>query len=272
MSYTSVELSVAEAQPYFLYAFDFGTSVTRLTSDADDLLKMSETWTASPIAHTDIEQTGNIEKASITLTFPLSDDTARLFLFPLGQVITVTVWRGHHTDLTESHRVVWKGRVVGAKTQGQAIEVEIESVFTSMRRPGCRARYQRTCRFALYSDGCTLDIADFQTPGTITAISGLVLTVGAASSAPEADYYKAGVIEWNGLFGFIIAHNGSSLTLLSPMPGLQAAFDLSASEAVQIAPGCNLSRSQCVSRFDNVLNFGGFPYMTEKNPFTIRIV
>ncbi|TGV29281.1 hypothetical protein, partial [Mesorhizobium sp. M8A.F.Ca.ET.142.01.1.1] len=76
MSYDTPESSVDQGQPYFLYLLDNGVSPVRLTSDAAKILADPEgigsdqTWLPSPIAHADIEQTGNIEKNSVELTFP----------------------------------------------------------------------------------------------------------------------------------------------------------------------------------------------------------
>ena len=52
------------------------------------------------------------------------------------------------------------------------------------------------------------------------------------------------------------------------MPELEAAIDGSAgSAAVEIAPGCDLRRATCAGRFNNLLNFGGFPDIPGRNPF-----
>lgn len=271
MSYETIEDSVKLGRPFFLYSFDDGTTITRLTSEPEAIVWLTNTYNPSPISHADIEQSGNIEKASLDLTFPLSDTFARRFLSPIAQVVTVTIWRGHHGDETETRRVIWKGRVVGAKSRGQLLTVEVESVYTSLRRPGCRARYQRTCRFALYQDGCNLDVDDFKVAGTLTAMNGLVLTVTEAALAAAGDY-KAGMLIYEGTFGFIIAHSGTSLTLLSAVPGLQDAFDLGGPLDVFIAPGCDLSRTRCETRFANELNHGAFPYMPDNNPFSTSII
>ncbi|PSJ60740.1 phage BR0599 family protein [Pseudaminobacter soli (ex Li et al. 2025)] len=277
MSYDTPETSVDQGQPYFLYLFDNGVSQVRLASDATDLRKDPElsgeakTWTGSPIKHENIKQTGNIEKNYVDLIFPLSDPYGRTLLSPAPQITTVTIWRGHHTDLSEQHRVVWKGRIVGTKEVGQTIRVTVESIFTSMRRPGCRARYQRTCRHALYFPGCDLNIADFKVPATVTAVNSLALTVAAAASK-EDGYYKAGVVVFNGLFGWVEKHVGNQLTLVTSINGLAEAVAKSGSAAVEIAPGCDLSNKTCNAKFNNRLNFGGFPYMTDENPFSISIV
>lgn len=271
MSYDTPESSVDEGQPYFLYLLDNGVTPVRLTSDPVMLTKMSEDWLPSPIAHADIEQTGNIEKNSAELTFPLSDTYASTLLTPANEVTTVTIWRGHHTDLTEEHRVVWKGRVVDASSGKQNIKVDVESVFTSMRRPGCRARYQRTCRHSLYFPGCNTNVDDFKIPATVSAIDGLVLTIAEAALQPD-EYYKAGLVIFNGLFGWIEDQTGDTVTLVGVIDGLAEAVAADGSASVFIAPGCDLSDGPTgCEKFDNSLNYGGFKNMSDNNPFSQSI-
>lgn len=272
MSYDTPEASVSDGQPYFLYLFDNGIEPVRLTSDATRLQRtVGDTaywFEKSPIRHSDLEQNGSIEKASVDFAFPLSDKFARSLLPAASAITTVTIWRGHHTDLSEELRVVWRGRVVGTKDTGLSIAVSAESVFTSLRRPGCRARYQRTCRHALYFDGCNLDKADFEVAATVTAIDGLVLTIPVADDEPDGEY-KAGMIEFNGAFGFFVSHVGQTCTLLNEVPGLA---DATLPVSVKIYPGCDLSITRCSERFDNVGNNGSFPFMPDENPFSISIV
>lgn len=279
MTYDTPESSVDDGRPYFLYLFDNGVSRVTLTSNAVDLdrevdvLIGEETFVASPVAHGDLEQTGNVEKADVDLTFPLSDTFARTQLGIVNEITTFTMWRGHHSDLTNELRVVWKGRVTGAKSSKQSIAVSVESIFTSMRRSGCRARYQRTCRHALYFPGCNLDIDDFKIAGTVTDINGLELTVAEAALQPDG-YYKAGVVVFNGLFGWVGKHVGDTLTLLGGLiEGLADTVDTDGSASVFIAPGCDLSTgANGCAKFANNLNFGGFAAMSDNNPFTQSIV
>lgn len=269
--YDDIEASVDQGEPYFLYLFDNGVSQVRLTSDLDELARLDEIWQPSPIIHADIEQTGNIERNSVELTFPLSDAYARTLLIPASEVTTVTIWRGHHTDPSNELRVVWKGRVVPSKSTKQNIKISVESVFTSMRRPGCRARYQRTCRHSLYFPGCNLNVDDFKVAATVTAADGLTLTIPEAADQANG-YYKAGVVIYDGLFGWIGAHAGSTITLTGGVVnGLNEAVEANGSADVFIAPGCDLSQEVCAARFTNHLNFGGFKNMSDDNPFSQSI-
>ncbi|WP_210236335.1 hypothetical protein, partial [Mesorhizobium sp. M2D.F.Ca.ET.232.01.1.1] len=153
----------------------------------------------------------------------------------------------------------------------QNIKVSVESVFTSMRRPGCRARYQRTCRHALYFPGCNIDVDDFKVAGTVTAVSGLALTV--AEAALQTDqYYKAGLVIFNDLFGWIGDHIGSTLTLIGAIDGLAEYVTAHGSASVFIAPGCDLSTGpNGCAKFSNFLNMGGFEFMSDNNPFSQSI-
>jgi len=56
-------------------------------------------------------------------------------------------------------------------------------------------------------------------------------------------------------------HDGDTVTVTHPVAGLEPGSVLIA------LPGCNHTTTHCNDKFSNILNFGGFPYMTEKNPF-----
>lgn len=271
MSYDSVEISVDDAQPYFLYQFDDGITQTRFTSDPENLMRLSLEFEACSISHGELEQNGTIEKSMVDFTFANSSQFARSLRPAAARVTTVTMWRGHHTDLSEELRVVWKGRIVGAKDVGDTIVLGAESVFTSLRRPGCRARYQRTCRHALYHTGCNLDKADFAVPALLTSLDGLTMTVPVAANETPGEY-KAGMIEYNGVLGFIASHSGEDLVLLNEMPGLQDAFDAEGVLSVILYPGCDLSAHRCNYRFNNIENNGAFPFMSDDNPFDHSII
>lgn len=60
----------------------------------------------------------------------------------------------------------------------------------------------------------------------------------------------------------IVGHAGANLTLMAPLPGLAAGM------SAKLYAGCDRSLSVCGSRFDNVVNFGGFPWIPLKNPFS----
>ncbi|RWB53628.1 hypothetical protein [Mesorhizobium sp.] len=274
MSYDASDTSIDAGSPYFLYLLDNGITKTRLTSEPDPVFADPEetgsdqTWKPSPIIHADIEQTGNIERNSVDLTFPLSDPYARTMLKPASEITTVTIWRGHRTDVDGELRAVWKGRVATSTATKLNIKLSVESAFTSLRRPGCRARYMRTCRHALYFPGCNLNVDDWKVSATVSAVTGgLVLTVAEAAAETDA-FYKAGLVIFDGIYGWVDTHVGNHLTLVGEIAGLAEAVAADGTADVFIAPGCDLTPGpNGCEKFDNGLNYGGYWFMSDTNPF-----
>jgi len=73
MTYSSIESSVAEGRPYFLYQFAEGDQVSRFTSRAAALTSAGSggteiTWEPADVAHGDVVQTSEIERGRLELT------------------------------------------------------------------------------------------------------------------------------------------------------------------------------------------------------------
>lgn len=281
MTYTSIESSAAEGRPYFLYQFIEGDQVWRFTSRATAWTSAGSggetiTWEPAAVAHGDVVQTSEIERGRLELTWPLSHPFARRFLAPMGNTpVTLTIFRGHEQVLGETV-AHWKGRVLGAEVEGQRILLSCESVFSTLRRAGVRAKYQRLCRHALYGRGCGLDIAQHWLTGTVTAVSGGGVAVTIPEAAEQHDgWYRGGVLRFGAQLGFITGHAGAVLTLSRQMPEIAAALanpeiDPETGDPAPllayIAPGCDLRAATCAAKFDSLLNFGGFPEIPGRNP------
>lgn len=280
MTYSSIEASAADGRPYFLYQFVEGDQVWRFTSRADAWTSAGSgveviTWEPAAVAHGDVVQTSEIERGRLELTWPLSHPFARRFLAPLGNMpVTLTIFRGHEQVLGETV-AHWKGRVMGAEVEGARILLQAESIFSTLRRAGVRAKYQRLCRHALYGRGCGLNIAFHWQTAAVTEISGTSLLLPEAAAQPEG-WFRGGVLRFGPALGFITGHLGAVLTLSRPMPELAAAIaaaelDPETGEALpvlaDIAPGCDLRAATCAAKFGNLANFGGFPEIPGRNPF-----
>ena len=280
MTYASIEASAAEGRPYFLYQFVEGEQVWRFTSRAEVWISAGSggteiLWEPAAVAHGDVVQTSEIERGRLDLTWPLSHPFARRFLAPMGNTpVTLTIFRGHEQVLGETV-AHWKGRVVGAEVEGPRILLTCESVFSTLRRAGVRAKYQRLCRHALYGRGCGLDIALSWLSGTVMAVAANAVTIPDAVEQPDG-WFRGGVLRFGAQLGFITGHAGAVLTLSRAMPELAAALaapeiDPETSDAlpvlVDIAPGCDLRAATCSAKFGNLANFGGFPEIPGRNPF-----
>lgn len=165
--------------------------------------------------------------------------------------------------------VSWKGRLSSWKPSSGKIILNVESSFTSIRRPGLRPTFQRSCRHALYSTQCGVNYFDFDTQLNVTSINGAEVTLSGASALGDG-YLTGGYMEIvpiNGYNLFITNHVGNVVTLKRPSQELVDDFALNGpSTVVRVYPGCNFTRAQCAERFNNLLNYGGFDWIPTKNP------
>lgn len=263
MTYSTYENSLDSGTPIELYEFVQGSNRWNYISGADSIVRLGQTYTPMPVSRDRIKQTSDIFKDSLKLSFPRDDPFASQFLgFAPEDVTTVTVLRGHVGDPDNEFIVYWKGRVVGAKASGNEINVECESVFTSIKRPGLRARFEYGCRRTLYLKGCNVNRELYKHEGEVLSIAnGLVVAVGGAALQPAGFYTGGMLVAPDGTPRFITAHSGDQVTMARPLPGLVGGM------TVALYPGCDHLLGTCKNKFNNLDNFGGFPFIPGRNPF-----
>lgn len=274
MSYASILASARDKRPIWLYEFVRDGTTTRLAASVKDYLDSSAvTWTASPITHDRFRLTSGMERAETKIVFPQSNAFARTYLTDLSYSSnSVTIYHEFKNQSPEARVIKFRGRVKGVEALFTRLILVAENRFTEARRKALHSIMQHPCRHALYHQtpngyGCGVDINSYYAAGTLTAISGSVVDVSSASGQADG-YYAGGVFNWSGKLQMITAHTGTQLTLLGPVDGMEAALTAagSAGLSVQIAPGCDRTRAICSSRFNNLNNHGGFPWMDE-SPF-----
>lgn len=264
------------SRPAELYRFTQGEQVWTYTSADAAVEHNGETYTPEAIGRDAIEQGSEINRANISITLPRTNPVSALFLLDAPDAVTaLTILRLDRSD--DSVITLWKGRVASAQASASEVSIECESIFTSLRRPGLRARYQRACRHTLYGRGCNVDKSAFAVPGRLAALDAVTATVPEAAEYADNTFF-GGMVEFRLDTGvvarFVLAHTGQTLTLARPIEGLADRVGYGQSYgryygglAVTLYPGCDRTRATCDSRFDNILNFGGFPWIPGRNPF-----
>jgi uncharacterized phage protein (TIGR02218 family) len=266
VSYDDKELSHEDSAPVELYQFLQGSTYFRYTTSATTISALSQSWLPRAIQRSNIGQSGEMPKETLTVKLPVTDSLAATFIgYSPDAITTLTLYRTHGDDLT-NYITYWKGRVATAKVSGNVVSLECEPVFSSLRRMGLYQTYQRTCRHALYGEGCRLDADDYAETATVTAVDGPVLTITEASGwtfQVVGGTFKAP----DGTIRMIVDHDGTSVTLMRPIKSLAAAIiaDPGGFEATAY-PGCDRSPTTCDEVFDNLANFGGFPGIPKVNP------
>lgn len=268
MTYLAHEHSEQDGNAVMLFLFSQGVTTWRYTGAAQPVDYDGHTWNPTEISMGNVTQSNEMNKDTLPLEFPRGHEFAAQFVeYSPEQVTSVTVFRMHIDEAEVA--VYWKGRVIGASAQESVVTVECEPIFTSLRRAGLRARYQILCRHSLYQRGCNLDKANFENPGNATAVDGATLTVTEAAGL-DAGYLVGGMIGYNGVLRYVMNHVGDQVTLIRQVPELTQEITDNATAAIIMYPGCQHNYSTCKDKFNNLDNFGGFPWIPDANPFEFR--
>ena len=188
---------------------------------------------------------------------------------PPSEPVTVTV-KQYHAELgfvaPELMVVtIWKGRVTNVAWEGDELVLVCESVFSSLMRIGVTRKFSRACSHALYSDNCGVNRQDFSVTAMCAGIVGTVLSI---TTNKPANWFANGYVEYRNVTTnvlerrMIAASTENTITLVNPPIGIQEGVT-----EVTVFAGCDHKHTTCQSKFNNVLNYGGQPFIPIKNPF-----
>jgi uncharacterized phage protein (TIGR02218 family) len=130
-----------------------------------------------------------------------------------------------------------------------------------------RNLYQGGCLNTLYDTACTLNANSFMETGGVTSGSSASVVNNTTLTGTTGVYDQGKITFTSGLNNGISRSvkqyiNGSPTTiaLLSPFPNTPANGD-----TFKVFQGCNKTQSTCNTKFSNLINFRGFPYIPENS-------
>ena len=272
-TFDQLESSAAASRPIEIFAFAIGGTTYRYTSAEDELVVDAQTYAAEAISRGPIAQGPDDRTRILDIELPASNEFAALYVDIVpGQRATATIIRLQRDEAPEFNTkvMIYKGFVQSVRfpSHGQKAVVGVRSIEAASSRPIPRFTYQGLCNHVLYDSGCGIDQSLFKHTGAVTDVTGNVITVTGADGEANG-YYAGGFVKPDGLddFRLILKHEGKELTLLLPFP-----IDVDGVD-VDIYAGCDHKiDGHCQSRFDNVIEFGGFGFIPLKNPFTTKLV
>jgi hypothetical protein len=263
MSYDAIEQSPATSQAYELYQFVVAGQTFFFTSADETITYLGQNYTPITIRRTEMEHSNEVVSGQIKIyVAPQSPIADLLIPYLTPSPMFVTLFGGHYGD--SEVVTLFTGKVSSA-----AIETECEIVVNSdqyiLQRKIPKQGYQSPCVHVFGDAGCGISLALFTTSGVISAISADGLTITVSSFAGLAHSLAAGYFHRGNDYRMITAHSGSTVTLLSPIAGLNTG------DAVTGTAGCQLTYAACAA-YNNVPHFLGFDLIPLTNPFTQAIV
>ena len=268
MAFNDIEISEFY-EPVELFKFSRGVANWYYTSSDIDIDFGGNTYLAEPIQRSKIVSTQEIGKTTLKINMSIRNVFANQFIEQSPtDIIRVEITRFHTNELDPA--TTFRGRLVNVEFAENEIVLTCQPSLSSLRRPGLRKLYQTACPHVLYGAPCSLSRNTFAVETILTAVNGLVLSSGdfniSIDPTYDATWFSGGFIELNqgGLINrrFITDHDNASgaITINLPLSGAVVGASVTA------FPGCDHSPATCHEKFNNILNYGGFPYIPQKNP------
>lgn len=266
MTFLSHELANYDGRPILLYEFRRGNYAVGYVASHADVVTDLLTYKATPITNQGVKQKGTTVTDIFEIECPRSLEVVQWFRYtPPSDTIYLVLRRFHYGD--PEAVIVWIGQVVSVSEQSdETASIKCQAVSITLKRGGLRLAWQRGCPHALYDQNCRADKPTFAHPTTISTVGTTFLTL--SPSVPTDAYWPGGIVEWQAPGGLyyerrLIEHivAGNQLYPYGQFDGYTAGM------AVTLYPGCKRTSTWCESYFNNLANYGGFPFMPSRSPF-----
>jgi hypothetical protein len=216
-----------------------------------------------------------------------SDDiTEANLLLGVYEHAYVEIFVVDYTDLTIPRTVLQTGWMGQVTSRQESFSADLRGLNSRLSQSTGEV-YTPECRWKFGDSRCTVNTAALTVSDTVDSVPGLSAdalsrpATGGSElqnavrstivnpndeficfSRPEADgYFDFGVVTWTsgpntGISMEVIRFSGGSFKLMEGLP-----FQIQIGDAFTVYPGCNLTSATCKAKFNNLANFGGFPFI-----------
>lgn len=264
--FSTFETSQESGQPVELYEFRMGSEAFLFTSDEQDVTLTAIVYAAVAARREATRQAADATQEALNVYLPSDLAFVRRFvLVTPGKRVSFTLKRFHRNDPDLQVVTFFRGTVQSFKftRDGREVVLQILPPTAAYSRNMPRFTYQGICNHQLYDSRCGLDEFSpaFSKFLLVTAVSGSTLTASGAG-AFGADFFEAGFVEMSGDFRAIVKQTADVLELIAP-------FSVSPfGQTLRFVAGCKHRLiTDCLTKFNNVSRYGGFPWTPTKNPF-----
>jgi uncharacterized phage protein (TIGR02218 family) len=203
-------------------------------------------------------QSRNVELAGLLSSSAITNDDLRAGRYREAKVTeTLVDWRFPWAGILHKN-VYWVAEVTFT---GSHWEAQLQGL-SKWLKPSIGNVYSRTCRHDLGDSICRVDLGPLTLTGTVTSIISQRRYFDSNRTGNGDEWFTHGLLTWtsglnNGLkFEVADYQNNGEFKL-----HLHTPFDIAIGDTFSVYPGCKKTIGVCLDKFDNVINFGGFPHI-----------
>lgn len=271
------ETSQSSGEAILFYLVTYGPGVNdflALTDAEEDITVAGMRYAGRQVIRcAPITASGTLDKSTLDIDVAYDSPLTELFRTAVpDNVITLRIRRAHYGDVVDGvldpaqWRQIWGGRILNFEVDGDyQVTLSCQPFGTSIRRAGLRRPYCAGCPHVLGGAGCKVDLSAFTVSASAVSVTANTVTLaGGWNGALPAEKFARGVLTFAGQFGpvkrTILSVAGDTLTVAGSLSSLAPGVDVS------LRLGCNHTMDDCKNVFNNLPNFGGFPWIPSENP------
>lgn len=261
--YDLYEESPAASAPVEAYKF-IGSFRDYLYTSANRTVTISgERYTPVPVTRSRIKAgTQEDENLSLDLEFPFDTDVVLDYAYAqTPPKLQLEVYR-QQTDDPDAFTLYWQGVVRGFNISGRVAKIQVPSIFSlALQGEIPNVYYQAPCNHILYDERCTIARAANMVARNVAGVDGVTINLSLATGVDGQ--LAAGEV--------VNTRTGERRLILSNVGAIieigYAFVDIRPGDGLEMFKGCDHSLATCKAKFNNVINFGGHPYIPADNPF-----
>jgi uncharacterized phage protein (TIGR02218 family) len=214
-------------------------------------------FTPSAIETTSQFNVDNLEMQGLISSETITEDDLRAGRWDYA---LVEVMKINYADTSQGVMYERKGRLGEIQTGRVAFTAELRGLTQNLQQEVGRI-YMPVCTADLGDAKCGINLASFTVSGAVT--TAVSLQQFNDSSRVEADnHFKHGLLTFtsglnNGLKMEVKANGAAGLiTLQQAMP-----YAINVGDTYTMYAGCDKTHATCIAKFNNVVNFRGFPFI-----------
>jgi len=269
MAYDDYEESVQDSAPIEAYKFVGSFKTYYYTSADSQQLVAGQPYLPITVTRSKVKA-GTHEDSNLSLDLELPFDLDVVQDYAYAEVpprLELTVYRRQPDN---SFAVFWQGVVRGFDVTDRTAKIKVPSVFSlALQGEMPNVHFQTPCNHILYDEHCRVSRAANTFTEVVQAYGGGV-EFSVTGIPTTADDLRAGeaVNMRNGERRIILSNVGSVVTIGYPF------VDLQPGDEIELTRGCNHRgrNGDCVAKFNNYINFGGFEDIPPDNPFSGELV
>lgn len=276
MSYADFEMSRQEGSPATLYFFQWGTASSSYFAYTDSDVPITYDgiiYEPTVIGRGDIEASGSLDRKALEIDITPKSEFVKMYAqFPPSVKVGLVIREGHNTDGDQEYPVVWSGVVKNVNREPPYAKIVGEPLDSLMARPGLRRNYMYGCPHVLYDTRtCRANKETHKRVVTPILIEGNYIRLPAGWNAAIAqEKYLGGYLEWTDRVGntqirTIINFGSSEDDLI-----IGNTISLETGIAVTIYAGCGRTTDDCENLHNNIVNYGGQPFIPLENPVDFK--